>query len=242
MRSLYAICIASFSYFKHRVFQALSSWPYWGSGSVEDTSPDLNDDASESRRKGSALLTTRSVLSGASNTVVTRMTGSKVDGKKLINLAKSQHGKPYKMRLWDTHEVYGRDPKDFDCSSFVMWLYFRFGFKLPRTSREQAYFCKRIIPKEIKVGDLFFLGNGGQKSEVNHVGMYIGSGQCIESAGGKAQKVVYSWLDTILTRHDVVMLGRVPLEVAEDRFFDYVKKYPKGADHGATKKEDEKQE
>ncbi len=74
--------------------------------------------------------------------------------KRLIYFAKKRLGKSYK---------YGASPsvapKNFDCSSFVQYLYRRIGIALPKTTLEQAHLGKKINPKKEKLqpGDLIFI-------------------------------------------------------------------------------------
>ena len=43
-----------------------------------------------------------------------------------------------------------------DCSGFVMRVYEHFGYKLPRTARQQSKAVKRVALSNIKKGDLIF--------------------------------------------------------------------------------------
>lgn len=152
-----------------------------------------------------------------------------LDVPELLRLIESQYHKPYNRRAWTPLDLYAKDPKDFDCSSFVMWLYFQFGYKLPRVSQDQYTFCDKIKANEVKIGDLFFLSRTQDPKAVDHVGMYKGSGMCVEAVGGSSatMKVIYSFVDKTMARPDWVGWGRVPLEIAQDKFFKWIKMYPK---------------
>ena len=152
-----------------------------------------------------------------------------LDSSKLLQLIKECYHKPYNRRAWSAADLYSKSPPDFDCSSLVMWLYFQFGHKLPRVSRDQYTFCDKIQPDEIKIGDLFFLGRDKDPKRVDHVGMYTGSGMCVEAVGGssKTMKVIYSFSDKLMERSDWVGWGRVPLELSEDSFYKWIKLNPK---------------
>lgn len=65
-----------------------------------------------------------------------------------------------------------------DCSGFVLGVYSRYGYGLPRTSAAQASVMTGISYNEAQPGDLFFYGNG---YSVSHVAMYIGNGQIIHA-------------------------------------------------------------
>ena len=88
-----------------------------------------------------------------------------------LKVAKAQLGKPYK---WGA-----TGPSSFDCSGLTYYAY-KNGAKvsIPRTSREQSKYGKKVSKSELKPGDLVFFGKG---SSVNHVGMYIGNDQYIHS-------------------------------------------------------------
>lgn len=88
-----------------------------------------------------------------------------------LKIAKAQLGKPYK---WGA-----TGPNSFDCSGLTYYAY-KNGSKvsIPRTSREQSKFGKKVSKSELKPGDLVFFGKG---SSVSHVGMYIGNDQYIHS-------------------------------------------------------------
>lgn len=66
-----------------------------------------------------------------------------------------------------------------DCSAFTRAIYAKFGYSLPRTSREQARSGSSISASELKPGDLVFYGSS---SYINHVAMYIGNGQVIHAS------------------------------------------------------------
>ena len=88
-----------------------------------------------------------------------------------LKVAKAQLGKPYK---WGA-----TGPSSFDCSGLTYYAY-KNGAKvsIPRTSREQSKYGKKVSKSELKPGDLVFFGKG---SSVSHVGMYIGNDQYIHS-------------------------------------------------------------
>ncbi len=69
-----------------------------------------------------------------------------------------------------------------DCSGFVLSVFAKYGVSLPRTSREQATRGTRIDADDLKPGDLVFYAKGGT---INHVAIYIGSGQVIHASSPK---------------------------------------------------------
>lgn len=104
----------------------------------------------------------------------------------LIKEAKKWIGTKYKYG--------GHSKSGTDCSGFVMEVYkSTYDFKLPRTSRDQQEFCKKIKKSQLKVGDLVFFATGKSKNRVSHVGIYIGNGEFIHASSSKG--VVISKLE-----------------------------------------------
>ncbi|WP_300278086.1 C40 family peptidase [Peptacetobacter sp.] len=106
---------------------------------------------------------------GASYVTIPEATNSKAEAA--IKVAKSKLGKPYK---WGA-----TGPNSFDCSGLMYYAY-KNGAKvtLPRTSRQQSNFGKKVSKSELKPGDLVFFGRG---NSVSHVGMYLGNDQYIHA-------------------------------------------------------------
>lgn len=106
-----------------------------------------------------------------SSTYVTIPGETNAKAEAALKVAKAQLGKPYK---WGA-----TGPNSFDCSGLTYYAY-KNGAKvsIPRTSREQSKFGKKVSKSELKPGDLVFFGKG---SSVSHVGMYIGNDQYIHS-------------------------------------------------------------
>lgn len=84
---------------------------------------------------------------------------------------------------------FGADPYPesgtFDCSSFIRYVYGKFGINLPRVSRNQAARGTAVSRSNLKRGDLLFFyvpGRFRTNETVGHVGIYIGNGQMIHSS------------------------------------------------------------
>jgi len=90
----------------------------------------------------------------------------------LVNFAKEYLGGRY---VWGGTSL----KNGVDCSGFVLRVYEKFGYKLGRTSRDQARGGKRITASELKPGDLVFYGSS---SYINHVAIYIGNGKIIHAS------------------------------------------------------------
>ncbi len=84
----------------------------------------------------------------------------------VIDEARKQRGKPY---------VYGADgPHSFDCSGLVRYVFAQSLHKnLPHNAAEQYRVSQHISRKQLRIGDLAFVDNGGY---VSHVGIYDGHG------------------------------------------------------------------
>jgi len=83
----------------------------------------------------------------------------------LIRFAKRYLGKPYHYRPNPSIR--------FDCSGFSSYVYDNFGFKLKRSSAEQATQFGKIEKTELKPGDLVFFSGRRINNRVGHVGIVV---------------------------------------------------------------------
>ena len=122
------------------------------------------------------------------------------DEKELIKEAKSWIGTKYK---------YGGNTRDgIDCSGFVLQVYKTvYDLKLPRSSKDQYAFCKKVEKNMMRVGDLVFFATGKSKDVVSHVGIYIGNNEFIHASSSKG--VVISNLDQNYYVRTFVSAGKV---------------------------------
>lgn len=100
----------------------------------------------------------------------------------LITTAQQFMGRPY---LWG-----GTSTKGIDCSGFVKTVYFLNGIILARDASLQFRHGGLIAPEQgwqsLQTGDLVFFGRKAtdeKPAKATHVGMYIGEGEFIHSAG-----------------------------------------------------------
>ena len=95
--------------------------------------------------------------------------------KDLINTAMQYLGCPY---------VYGGNSltKGIDCSGFVKQIFAKYGYQVPRTSREYPSVGTQVPLSQIKPGDILIYKYG---SRIGHVAIYIGNGQIIHAANDK---------------------------------------------------------
>lgn len=107
-------------------------------------------------------------------------------GVKFRQLALEQVGKRYIFGY--EVDLSDPNPKAFDCSELVQWLYAQCGYRVPDGSYNQY---PRTVPvakgAPLHVGDPYFFKRADGK--VYHVGVYVGNGECVE-ARGKAYGVI----------------------------------------------------
>lgn len=74
---------------------------------------------------------------------------------------------------WGTPYKYGGESKSgADCSGFVQMVFLKvYNKKLPRTTKDQYEFCRKINKSHLKEGDLVFFETGGKG--ISHVGIYL---------------------------------------------------------------------
>lgn len=94
----------------------------------------------------------------------------------IVNAAKNYIGTPY---VWGGESM---SEGGMDCSGFVYNALKDAGYKVGRTTA-QGYrsYGSSVSKSEMQPGDLIFFGKNGNAS---HIGIYIGNGQMIHSAGG----------------------------------------------------------
>lgn len=85
----------------------------------------------------------------------------------LVHEAARHKGQPY---------VYGAaGPTRFDCSGFTLYVFSRFGKRLPHSSARQYAVARHISKSSKRIGDLIFFRSSS--GSIYHVGIYAGSGR-----------------------------------------------------------------
>jgi len=104
----------------------------------------------------------------------------------LVTFAKQQLGKPYS---------WGKSgPNAFDCSGFVGYVYRNvYSIDLGHSSTGMSQMGTGVDKANLAVGDLVFFRTGGS-SRINHVGIYIGSGNFIHATSSATNAVAISGL------------------------------------------------
>lgn len=101
----------------------------------------------------------------------------------IVAYAKTFQGYPY---------VYGTNgPRSFDCSGFVQYVYKHFGYSLSRSSKTQANDGVAVSKSNLQPGDILIFKNTA-KTEIGHVGIYIGNGQFIHASNPKTGVTISS--------------------------------------------------
>lgn len=114
----------------------------------------------------------------------------------------------YIHQWWSVpYRIGGSTMSGIDCSNFVKGLTnYAYGLDLPRTSREQAAFCREINKEELKEGDLVFFNTG---RGISHVGLYMANNKFVHAS--TSMGVVISSLDEPYWKRRYVKSGRLEM-------------------------------
>ncbi len=115
----------------------------------------LQDEAA--RRDVEQRMLMQSILEGADEV------GIEIVPAHVIETALAYHGIPY---VWG-----GETPAGFDCSGLVLYVFRQHGVELPHYSGSQFRLGERVLPQQLRAGDVVFFG-----SPIHHVGIYMGAG------------------------------------------------------------------
>ncbi len=99
---------------------------------------------------------------------------SAATGTDIINTGNQYLGAKY---------VYGApvgSTTSFDCSSFTLTVFKKYGINLPRTSVAQSNVGTEVSKSNLQAGDLLFFDTD-YDGVINHVGIYAGSGQMLDA-------------------------------------------------------------
>ncbi len=121
--------------------------------------------------------------------------GNQFEGR-VLSSSKKWLGTPYQYG--------GTTQSGVDCSGFVLNVYNDLGYKVPRTSRDQYEFTKKVSSSDKHVGDLVFFRRG---SDVGHVGIYVGSNKMIHASTSRG--VIIQDLDNEYLQRTFAGFGRV---------------------------------
>jgi cell wall-associated NlpC family hydrolase len=103
---------------------------------------------------------------------------------RLIATALALRGTPYSNG--------GSEPgRGFDCSGFVQWVFAQFGTSLPRETRDQYEYGKRVDRDEVRPGDLVFFETVSRGP--SHVGIALGAGAFVHAPSSRGVVRVESY-------------------------------------------------
>ncbi len=102
----------------------------------------------------------------------------------------------------------GHSKSGTDCSGMVMEVFLSSaGIKLPRSSREQHNYCRKVSRDDLVPGDLVFFANNLRTGRIGHVGLYVGDGQMIHASTSRG--VIVSRLNEDYWHKHYAASGRV---------------------------------
>ena len=93
------------------------------------------------------------------------------DGYAVTSTALSLRGAPYRNG--------GTDPKGFDCSGFIQYVFAQHGIMLPREVRDQYRVGAPVNPDQLVAGDLLFFAT--TDPGVSHVAIAIGGDEFVHA-------------------------------------------------------------
>jgi cell wall-associated NlpC family hydrolase len=117
----------------------------------------------------------QSIKANAGSTISTATTV----GSQVVNYGKQFLGTPYEFGASTT------TTKVFDCSSFMKYIFNKYGVSLPRTSADQAKEGTKVNRVDLQVGDLVFFSSGSRSTgkNITHVAIYAGDGKILHTYG-----------------------------------------------------------
>ncbi|AIJ14445.1 NlpC/P60 family protein [Streptomyces lividans] len=95
-------------------------------------------------------------------------TGATERGRKAVEYATAQIGKPYQ---WGAE-----GPKSYDCSGLTSQAWVAAGQAIPRTSQQQWKQLRHVAVEDMRPGDLIIYFD-----DASHVGMYVGDGSMVHA-------------------------------------------------------------
>jgi hypothetical protein len=118
----------------------------------------------------------------------------------LVKEANKWLGVPYKYG--------GTSHSGVDCSGLVMEVFNDAAdVKLPRDSRSQQSYCRKIDAQNLQPGDLVFFSSKAGGDNVSHVGMYVGDNSIIHASTSRG--VIISNLSENYYKNHYYSSGRV---------------------------------
>ncbi|WP_136605930.1 C40 family peptidase [Paenibacillus dokdonensis] len=125
------------------------------------------------------MATGATVTEASSSKSVSASSATSSKGTSVVNYGKKFMGTPYKFGASTS------TTKVFDCSSFMKYIFGKYGVKLPRTSVAQSKVGVAVSKSNLKPGDLVFFSSGSRANgkNVTHVAVYAGNGKILHTYG-----------------------------------------------------------
>ena len=106
--------------------------------------------------------------------VATSGTSLPADGYSIAGTALGLRGAPYRNG--------GSDPRGFDCSGLIEYIYGQHGIAVPRTVEELHNAGRDVTTQDMQPGDLVFFDTTGRGP--SHVGLSIGGDEFVHAPSG----------------------------------------------------------
>ncbi|WP_379126914.1 C40 family peptidase [Paenibacillus sp. sgz500958] len=119
------------------------------------------------------------MATGAGTAPVSAATITSSTGQSIVNLGKNYMGVRYQFGASTS------TTKSFDCSSFMKYIFGKYGINLPRSSVSQSKVGYTVSKANLRPGDLLFFSSGSRAngSNVTHVAVYAGNGKILHTYG-----------------------------------------------------------
>lgn len=142
--------------------------------------------------------------------------------EKLLKIARSQIGKPYKYGAY-LEEKNNDEPAAFDCSSFIQFIFNEIGIELPRSSVLQAAASgQEISDKDLNIltaGDIIFYEGErghyrhdlfpGRKLYIGHTAIFSGASKIIHACNSSiASGVVEQSIINLPKSYNIMLIKR----------------------------------
>jgi len=119
------------------------------------------------------------MATGAGTAPVAAASITSSTGQSIVNFGKIYMGVRYQFGASTS------TTKSFDCSSFMKYIFGKYGISLPRSSVAQSKVGKAVSKANLRPGDLVFFSSGSRATgkNVTHVAVYAGNGKILHTYG-----------------------------------------------------------
>jgi cell wall-associated NlpC family hydrolase len=101
----------------------------------------------------------------------------------VVSIGKNYLGRPYQFG------AKAGQTRTFDCSSFTQYMFKRVGVSLPRNSKQQSRVGSYVSRSNLRTGDLVFFSIPGKPGVINHVAIYMGGGNLLQTYGAGGVRI-----------------------------------------------------